>query len=272
MAVRDRPVHVPQRQFRRARARRRKRPRPLLIDAPEEAPILAAIERTGWTPDLLLITHHHGDHVEANLALKQKFGLTIIGPKAKRRRSPASTRPSARATRSRSARDDRGASRRPATPPAMSPTCSRIRGSLFAADTLFALGCGRLLECKPPVMFDSLKRLAALPLETAVYCGHEYTQANARFALTVDPTNSALKERAAEIDAAARRRQGDAADDDRPRTLHQPVPALARPGDPQESRHGEGRRRRGVRRDPQAQGQFLRHRCSTPPRSSRRSA
>ena len=70
-------------------------------------------------------------------------------------------------------------------------------GILFAADTLFAIGCGRLLECKPPVMFNSLKRLAALPLETRVYCGHEYTQANARFALTVDPTNSALKERAA---------------------------------------------------------------------------
>src|SRR5215204_27975 len=54
--------------------------RTLLVDAPEEAPILAAIERTGWKPDLLLITHHHGDHVEANLALKKKFGLTIIGP------------------------------------------------------------------------------------------------------------------------------------------------------------------------------------------------
>src|SRR5690606_9481839 len=63
----------------------------------------------------------------------------------------------------------------------------------FAADTLFALGCGRLLECQPPVMFASLKKLAALPADTQVYCGHEYTLANARFALTVDPGNEALQ-------------------------------------------------------------------------------
>ena len=62
--------------------------RTLLIDAPEETPILAAIERTGWKPELLLITHHHGDHVEANLALKQKFGLTIIGPKGEAAKIP----------------------------------------------------------------------------------------------------------------------------------------------------------------------------------------
>jgi hydroxyacylglutathione hydrolase len=70
----------------------------------------------------------------------------------------------------------------------------------FTADTLFALGCGRLFEAKAPVMLQSLKKLAALPPETTVYCGHEYTQANARFALSVDPTNSALRERAAKID------------------------------------------------------------------------
>ena len=139
----------------------------------------------------------------------------------------------------------------------MSPTCFPDSGVLFAADTLFALGCGRLLECKPPVMFESLKKLAALPLETKVYCGHEYTQANARFALTVDPTNSALKERSAEIDRL--RADGKAT---LPTTIglelvDQPVPALARPGDPQESRHGEGGRCRGVRRNPQAQGCVL---------------
>jgi hydroxyacylglutathione hydrolase len=72
---------------------------------------------------------------------------------------------------------------------------------LFAADTLFALGCGRLLECPPPVMFDSLKKLAVLPPETAVYCGHEYTLSNARFALTIDPTNEALQARAKKIEA-----------------------------------------------------------------------
>ena len=71
----------------------------------------------------------------------------------------------------------------------------------FTGDTLFALGCGRLFEEKPPVMLESLKKLIALPLDTRIFCGHEYTQNNARFALTVDPTNAALKARAAEIDA-----------------------------------------------------------------------
>ena len=73
-------------------------------------------------------------------------------------------------------------------------------GIAFTADTLFALGCGRLFECKPPVMFESMKKLAALPLETIVYCGHEYTLSNARFALTIDPSNSALKERVRHIE------------------------------------------------------------------------
>ena len=100
-------------------------------------------------------------------------------------------------------------------------------GLAFTGDTLFALGCGRLFERPAAVMFESLKKLAALPRETTLYCGHEYTLSNARFALSVDPTNSALKERAAEDRSAARGRQADAADDDRRGTGDQPVPALA---------------------------------------------
>jgi hydroxyacylglutathione hydrolase len=174
--------------------------RSLLVDAPEERPILEAIERTGWKPDLLIITHHHGDHVEANLALKQKFNLTIIGPKAEAAKIPGIDQTVAEGD---TVPFGSRAIRVLETP---GHTAGHVSfhladaGILFAADTLFAIGCGRLLECKPPVMFNSLKRLAALPLETQVYCGHEYTQANARFALTVDPTNSALKERAAEVD------------------------------------------------------------------------
>jgi hydroxyacylglutathione hydrolase len=174
--------------------------RTLLIDAPEEAPILAAIERTGWKPDLLLITHHHGDHVEGNLALKQKFGLTIIGPGKEATKIPGIDQSVGEGDAIAFGRETISVLETPGHTAGHVSYLFPDSGILFAADTLFALGCGRLLECKPPVMFDSLKRLAALPLETAVYCGHEYTQANARFALTVDPTNSALKERAAEID------------------------------------------------------------------------
>jgi len=172
-----------------------------LIDAPGEKPILEAIERTGWVPKLLLITHHHGDHVEANLALKKRFGLKIIGPEGEKDKIPGI--------------DDtvRGGSviafgnEEIEVIDTPGHTAGHVSYHLpaskvaFTADTLFALGCGRLFECKPPVMHESLKKLAALPADTVVYCGHEYTLANARFALTVDPTNSALKERAARIEA-----------------------------------------------------------------------
>lgn len=171
-----------------------------LIDAPEEAPILAAVQRTGWTPTMILTTHHHADHVEANLALKKRFGLHIVGPTAEASKIPGIDDPV-----------EEGAaipfgSHRIYVISTPGHTAGHVSyyiptvNLVFTADTLFALGCGRLFERPAAVMFDSLKKLAALPPETTVYCGHEYTQANARFALTVDPTNSALKERAAKID------------------------------------------------------------------------
>jgi hydroxyacylglutathione hydrolase len=179
-----------------------------LIDAPEEAAILAAIERTGWKPTHILTTHHHGDHVEANLALKQRFGLTIVGPAAESAKIPGIDRTVADGDTFAFGGET---VRVIATP---GHTLGHVTyylpkaGVAFAGDTLFALGCGRLFEAKAPVMYDSLKKLAALPLETTVYCGHEYTLSNARFALSVDPTNSALKERAARIEA--KRARGEA--------------------------------------------------------------
>lgn len=171
-----------------------------LVDAPQEAPILAAIERTGWRPATLLITHHHADHVEANLALKEKFGLTIIGPEAEKAKIPGIDL----TVRGGDAIKVAGLSVRVIDTPGH--TLGHVSYHfqkdhvVFAADTLFALGCGRLLEGTPAQMVSSLSKLAALPPETQVYCGHEYTQSNARFALTVDPGNAELKARAEEID------------------------------------------------------------------------
>lgn len=174
--------------------------RTLIVDAPEERPILAAIDRTGWRPDLLLITHHHADHVEANLTLKQRFNLTIVGPKKEAQKIPGIDQTVAEGNTIPFGRHGIKVLETPGHTAGHVSYLFPDEGVLFAADTLFAIGCGRLLECRPPVMFGSLKRLAALPLETKVYCGHEYTLANARFALTVDPTNSALKERAADVE------------------------------------------------------------------------
>lgn len=172
-----------------------------LIDAPEEAPILAAVERTGWRPSLLLVTHHHADHVEANLALKQRFGLRIVGPAAEADRIPGIDE--------RVAGGDALALGGQSVQVIETPghTAGHVSyhlpaaGVAFTGDTLFSLGCGRLFEAGPEVMFASLARLAALPDETEIYCGHEYTLSNARFALSVDAGNAALQARAREVEA-----------------------------------------------------------------------
>ncbi|MFC6447356.1 hydroxyacylglutathione hydrolase [Shinella zoogloeoides] len=169
------------------------------IDAPEEKPILDALARRGWTLSHIFTTHHHGDHVDANLALKKRFGATIIGPA--RESIPGIDR-----------KVDGGdsfdfAGRRVeviATPGhTRGHICFHLPEEklLFAADTLFALGCGRLFEGTPADMWASLCKLAVLPDDTVVYFGHEYTLSNARFAVTVDPQNAALAKRADDIEA-----------------------------------------------------------------------
>jgi len=171
-----------------------------IIDAPEAGPILAAIERTGWTPTVILTTHHHADHVEANLALKEKFGLTIVGPESEAGKIPGIDRTVKDGDTFRFGGETVHVIETPGH--TAGHVCYHFPDSrvAFTGDTLFSLGCGRLFERKAPDMFASLRKLTALPLETTIYCGHEYTQSNARFALTVDPTNSALKTRAAEVD------------------------------------------------------------------------
>lgn len=169
------------------------------IDAPEEQAILDALARRGWTLSHIFTTHHHQDHVEANAALKARFGATIIGPAHEA--IPGLDR-----------KVDGGDSFTFAGRPVdviltpghtLGHICFHLPQDklLFAADTLFALGCGRLFEGTPAQMWDSLSKLAGLPDETVVYFGHEYTLSNARFALTIDPDNAALRARAEEIEA-----------------------------------------------------------------------
>lgn len=174
--------------------------RTLSVDAPEEAPIRAALAARGWQLTDIFTTHHHGDHVEANLALKAAFGVTITGPAAEAARIPGIDRQVADG-------DVIDFAGHPVTVIATpghtaGHVCYHFAGDrlLFAADTLFALGCGRLFERPAEVMWPSLERLAALPDDTQVWFGHEYTLANARFAVTIDPDNAALAARLAEIE------------------------------------------------------------------------
>ncbi|MEM6462679.1 MAG: hydroxyacylglutathione hydrolase [Pseudomonadota bacterium] len=170
------------------------------IDAPEEAPIIDALERTGWELNHILITHHHFDHVEANAVLKAKYRADITGPESEAGKIPGIDK--AVRDGDRFHIGDFAVEVIETPGHTLGHVCYFIPEAsvLFAADTLFALGCGRLLEGTADQMHHSLQRLAALPDDTEVYFGHEYTQANAQFAVTVDPSNEALAQRAGEIE------------------------------------------------------------------------
>jgi hydroxyacylglutathione hydrolase len=173
------------------------------IDAPDAEAVLAALNEKGWELTHILTTHHHHDHTAGNEVLKRMTGCTIVGPAKEARGIPGidikvnegdaieigniegkviETPGHTRGHVSYSFPDD---------------------AVVFVGDTLFSVGCGKLLEGDAKTMWASLSKLAALPPKTALYCGHEYTRANARFALTIEPENEALKARAAEVDALA---------------------------------------------------------------------
>ena len=169
------------------------------IDAPEATAIRGALERRGWTLTDILITHHHIDHVEAIAELKAAFGARVVGP-----RDEADKIEGLDELVGDGDVVALGESRFEvmATP---GHTLGHIvffdpaGKHLFSADALFSLGVGRMFEGTPGPMWDGVKRLRELPDETMVYCGHEYTESNAKFALSIDPDNAALKARADEV-------------------------------------------------------------------------
>ncbi|UJW75149.1 hydroxyacylglutathione hydrolase [Rhizobium sp. SL42] len=170
------------------------------IDAPELEPILAAAERRDWTITHIFTTHHHGDHVEANLALKERFNCEIIGPRNEAVAIPGIDRTVGDGDEFAFGKHLVRVIETPGH--TAGHVCYHLPEDklLFSADTLFALGCGRLFERSAIDMWHSLQKLAELPDETIVYFGHEYTLSNARFALTIDPDNSRLKSRAEDIE------------------------------------------------------------------------
>jgi hydroxyacylglutathione hydrolase len=172
----------------------------LLIDAPEAKPIEAALKKEGWRLTHIFITHKHDDHIAGIPELAKTYKPEILGPAAEAASIPGLTK---------TLREGDKAVAGPLVADVYE-TPGHTKGHivfhfpkeklLFSGDTLFALGCGRLFEDTPAAMWNSLKKLKALPDDTTVYCGHEYTLSNARFALTIDPDNEALKARAAEIE------------------------------------------------------------------------
>lgn len=158
------------------------------IDAPEAAKIIEALQGQGWTLTDILITHHHADHVQGVERLKAVFpNAVVVGPKAEADRIPMVQR---LVSDGDTAHIGSLAARVIATP---GHTAGHVvyhfadERLLFAGDTLFAMGCGRVFETEPETMWASLQKLKTLPPETVVYCGHEYTASNARFAASLSP-------------------------------------------------------------------------------------
>ena len=169
------------------------------VDTPDAAEISAQLAAKGWRLTHILNTHHHPDHAGGNLELKRRTGCTIVGPRADAARIPGI---------------DLGVGEGEvvalgAHRATVFDTPGHTRGHIvyhfaaaraaFVGDTLFALGCGRLFEGTPGEMWSSLQKILQWPDDTRIYCAHEYTQSNARFAVTVEPHNDALRERVAGV-------------------------------------------------------------------------
>ncbi|WP_299352366.1 hydroxyacylglutathione hydrolase [uncultured Shimia sp.] len=173
-----------------------------VVDVPESGVISEALTSRGWTLSHVLLTHHHWDHIDGLTALLEAHPAKVIGAAADAHRLP----PLDHAVSEGDSFDFGGETMEVID--VSGHTVGHIAfylpqtGAVFTADSLMALGCGRLFEGDPDMMWTSLSKLATLPAETIVCSGHEYTEANARFAITVDPENPALKARITDITAA----------------------------------------------------------------------
>lgn len=169
------------------------------IDAPEAAAVNKALKDTGWTLTDILVTHHHSDHTGGVAELKQKHKCRVIGPKSDTFKDVDET-----IGEGDTVKVGNLTARVLETPGHTLDHICYIFDSekvAFLADTLFSVGCGRVIEGTMPQMWHSLLKLRALPDDMVFHCGHEYTQANIKFALTIEPDNADLKARAKEADA-----------------------------------------------------------------------
>ena len=173
-----------------------------VVDVPEAAPIRAALAERGWQLGTILITHHHADHVDGVEDLRRETGARVVGARADAHRLPPL--------------DTAVAEGDSVAVGAETGEVIDVSGhtvghiafhfpashAVFTADSLMALGCGRVFEGTAPMMWESLSKLAALPGDTLVYSGHEYTAKNAEFARTIEPDNAQLKSRCEAVEAA----------------------------------------------------------------------
>jgi hydroxyacylglutathione hydrolase len=169
------------------------------IDAPDAAPVEAALAAAGWRLNDILVTHHHGDHTAGIEPLKQRYACRVVAPAREASRIPHVDIPVREGETVRVGSLVATVLETPGHTNGHIAYWFKSEGIAFVGDTLFSVGCGRVIEGAPEMMWRSLVKLRDLPDETKIYCGHEYTAANVRFALSVEPENAALRARAEEV-------------------------------------------------------------------------
>lgn len=174
----------------------------LVVDPATAEPVLAEAEKRGWRISQIWNTHWHPDHTGGNAAIKASTGCAITGPAAEAERIPTLDRQVREGDVARLGALEAAVLEVPAHTAGHIAYHLASEKMIFVGDTLFAMGCGRLFEGTAEQMHANLQRLATFPAETSVYCAHEYTLSNANFAVTVEPGNQELLERAARVEAA----------------------------------------------------------------------
>ncbi|MCB2107147.1 MAG: hydroxyacylglutathione hydrolase [Rhodobacteraceae bacterium] len=169
------------------------------IDPAVAGPVLDEAKKLGWTITHILNTHHHGDHVGGNLDIQRATGCTIVGPGHDPERIPGMSVQVKDGDTFKLGEAEAKVFFVPGHTRGHIAYWFKDSDALFCGDTLFSIGCGRLFEGTPQQMWTSLSTLRALPETTRVYCAHEYTQSNVRFAVSVDPSNKALRAYEAEV-------------------------------------------------------------------------
>ncbi|OYY76768.1 MAG: hydroxyacylglutathione hydrolase [Sphingomonas sp. 28-62-20] len=177
----------------------------VIIDPAVAGPVLAAADARGWTISAIWNTHWHPDHTGGNAEIKAATGAIITGPRAEAGRIPTLDKQVAEGDTVRIGAHVATVLETPAHTAGHITYYLANDAIAFTGDTLFAMGCGRLFEGTAEQMFANMQRLAALPDETMVYCAHEYTQSNGRYALAAEPDNSAIVWRMTDVDAARAR-------------------------------------------------------------------
>jgi hydroxyacylglutathione hydrolase len=174
----------------------------VVVDPATSDEVQAEAARRGWTISQIWNTHWHGDHVGGNEAIKAATGCRITGPKGEAEPIPGMDMAVGEGDIARIGGLTAQVWDVPAHTGGHIAYYLPDAGAIFVGDTLFAMGCGRLFEGSPAQMFTAMQRLAQLPGETAVYCAHEYTLSNGRYALHVEPDNAAVTARMAEVEIA----------------------------------------------------------------------